>query len=62
VATRYPSMSSHPLSVPIGWDELDDPDLCPDRWTIRTVLDRVESHGDPFRTLLGGAQQLPEPA
>ena len=24
-----------PVSVPISWDELDDPDLRPDRWTIR---------------------------
>ena len=24
-----------PVSVPITWDELDDPDLRPDRWTIR---------------------------
>ena len=31
-----------PVSVPIAWDELDDPDLRPDRWTIRTVLDRLE--------------------
>ncbi|MGO4258532.1 non-homologous end-joining DNA ligase LigD [Marmoricola sp. RAF53] len=49
-----------PVSVPIGWDELDDPDLRPDRWTIRTVLDRLDRHGDPFRVLLGGAQRLPE--
>jgi bifunctional non-homologous end joining protein LigD len=26
-----------PVSVPIEWDELDDPDLRPDRWTIRDV-------------------------
>lgn len=48
------------MSVPIGWDELDDPDLRPDRWTIRTVLDRLEAHGDPFRVLLREAQRLPE--
>ena len=24
-----------PVSMPITWDELDDPDLRPDRWTIR---------------------------
>ena len=24
-----------PVSTPIDWDELDDPDLRPDRWTIR---------------------------
>jgi bifunctional non-homologous end joining protein LigD len=49
-----------PVSVPISWDELDDPDLRPDRWTIRTVLERLESHGDPFRVVLRGAQELPE--
>jgi len=49
-----------PVSVPITWAELDDPDLRPDRWTIRTVLDRLERDGDPFRALLGTAQELPE--
>ncbi len=49
-----------PVSVPITWAELDDPDLRPDRWTIRTVLDRLERDGDPFRALLGTAQVLPE--
>jgi bifunctional non-homologous end joining protein LigD len=49
-----------PVSVPIGWDELDDPGLRPDRWTIRTVLDRLAERGDPFRALLGAAQELPE--
>lgn len=49
-----------PVSVPIEWDELDDPGLRPDRWTIRTVLDRLAERGDPFRVLLGSAQRLPE--
>ena len=49
-----------PVSVPITWDELDDPDLRPDRWTIRSVLDRLDERGDPFRALLGAAQRLPE--
>ena len=49
-----------PVSVPIGWDELNDPDLRPDRWTIRTVLDRLAERGDPFRALLGVTQELPE--
>jgi bifunctional non-homologous end joining protein LigD len=48
-----------PVSVPITWDELDDPDLRPDRWTVRTVLDRLAEEGDPFRALLGAAQELP---
>ena len=49
-----------PVSVPIGWAELDDPDLRPDRWTIRTVLDRLDERGDPFQALLGVEQDLPE--
>ncbi|MDT8915932.1 DNA polymerase ligase N-terminal domain-containing protein [Amycolatopsis sp. PS_44_ISF1] len=49
-----------PVSVPLEWDELDDPDLRPDRWTIRTVADRVTTVGDPFSALLGLAQRLPE--
>ena len=48
-----------PVSVPIGWAELDDPELRPDRWTIRTVLDRLEKRGDPFQALLGVEQDLP---
>lgn len=48
-----------PVSVPITWEELDDPDLRPDRWTVRTVLDRLAEKGDPFRALLGAAQELP---
>jgi DNA primase len=49
-----------PVSVPITWDELDDPGLRPDRWTVRGVLDRLAKKGDPFRSLLGAAQELPE--
>jgi bifunctional non-homologous end joining protein LigD len=49
-----------PVSVPIEWDELDDPDLRPDRWTIRTVTDRLAEVGDPFDRLVGMEQRLPE--
>ncbi len=48
-----------PVSVPIEWDELDDPELRPDRWTVRTVLDRLAALGDPLRPLLGVQQELP---
>ncbi len=48
-----------PVSVPIEWDELDDPDLRPDRWTIRTVLGRLDERGDPMARLVGKAQRLP---
>jgi bifunctional non-homologous end joining protein LigD len=49
-----------PVSVPLEWDELEDPDLRPDRWTIRTVFDRLAEKGDPFRALLGRKQRLPK--
>jgi bifunctional non-homologous end joining protein LigD len=49
-----------PVSVPIEWDELDDPDLRPDRWTVRTVLDRITEVGDPFERLVGMEQRLPD--
>jgi bifunctional non-homologous end joining protein LigD len=48
-----------PVSVPIRWDELDDPEIRPDRWTIRTVLDRLAAEGDPLAPLIGLPQQLP---
>jgi bifunctional non-homologous end joining protein LigD len=48
-----------PVSVPISWDELQDPDLAPDRWTIRTVLDRLHAVGDPLAPLIGQEQDLP---
>jgi bifunctional non-homologous end joining protein LigD len=48
-----------PVSVPIRWDELEDPDLRPDRWTIHTVIDRVVAEGDPLADLIGRNQELP---
>jgi len=48
-----------PVSVPIAWDELDDPDLRPDRWTIRTVGARLAEAGDPLAPLIGRPQRLP---
>ena len=46
--------------MPITWDELDDPDLRPDRWTIRDVPGRLEARGDPFRGVLEDQQTLPK--
>ena len=48
-----------PVSVPIDWDELDDPSLRPDGFTIRDVFDRLAERGDPFRPVLGTNQVLP---
>lgn len=48
-----------PVSVPIGWEELDDPSLAGDRWTVRDVPARLSSHGDPLAPLIGLPQELP---
>lgn len=47
------------VSVPIAWDELDDPDLRPDRWTLADVPERLISAGDPFSVVVGVEQDLP---
>ena len=49
-----------PVSAPITWEELDDPALRSDRWTIRSILPRLRDTGDPFAQLLGVRQTLPE--
>jgi bifunctional non-homologous end joining protein LigD len=48
-----------PVSAPISWDELDDPDLRPDRWTIRTIVERVDRVGDLFAAAQTDHQVLP---
>lgn len=48
-----------PVSIPITWDELDDPGLRPDRWTVATALDRLADAGDPLAPLVGRRQVLP---
>jgi bifunctional non-homologous end joining protein LigD len=47
------------VSAPIAWDELEEPDLRPDRWTIRTIFERIGERGDLFAEALGLEQQLP---
>ena len=49
-----------PVSMPITWDELDDPTLSSDRWTVRTGLARLQERGDPLAELIGRPQVLPK--
>jgi bifunctional non-homologous end joining protein LigD len=49
-----------PVSTPIAWEELDDPELRPDRWTITTIAQRVADVGDLFAPALHADQDLPE--
>ena len=58
-------MPTRPIRAPTSGGDLtrhsgvDDPGLRPDRWTIRTVLDRVREAGDPLAELIGRPQRLP---
>jgi len=48
-----------PVSTPIAWKELDDPRLRPDKWTIKTLGDRLLEVGDLFHDALTLHQRLP---
>jgi bifunctional non-homologous end joining protein LigD len=47
------------VSAPIDWDELDDPALRPDGFTLRAMPQRLAERGDLFRDVLDAGQRLP---
>lgn len=47
------------VSAPVEWEELDDPDLRPDRWNIASIELRLAERGDLFRPVLETEQELP---
>lgn len=51
--------SGAPVSTPLSWDELDDPGLRPDGWTLSSIGDRIAAVGDLFSGVLEGGQELP---
>jgi bifunctional non-homologous end joining protein LigD len=48
-----------PVSMTISWDELDDPDVTPDRWSITDAIRRLQQVGDPLRGLIDLQPTLP---
>jgi bifunctional non-homologous end joining protein LigD len=48
-----------PVSMPIRWEELEDPELAPDRWTISSAIDRLAAVSDLFAPALELKQELP---
>jgi bifunctional non-homologous end joining protein LigD len=48
-----------PVATPLAWDELEDPDLHPRRWTLATVPERLERRGDPWEAIASAAASLP---
>lgn len=47
-----------PVAAPLRWEELDDPRLDPQGWTIETLPARLESEGDPWRGIGRRARSL----
>ena len=50
-----------PVAMPIVWDELSDPRLRPDRWTVRTAAGRLHCDGDAWARIARHARRLPAP-
>lgn len=48
-----------PVAMPLRWEELDDPRLRPDGWTITTARDRVRDEGDPWKGISRRARDMP---
>jgi bifunctional non-homologous end joining protein LigD len=48
-----------PVATPLAWEELSDPELHPRRWTLATIPERLEAHGDPWADFAGRAKSLP---
>lgn len=47
-----------PVATPLHWEELDDRKMHPQRWTLRSVPERLGKDGDPWRDLAKSAVSL----
>ena len=47
-----------PVATPLHWDELNDPETRPDRFTLRTMPERLERGGDPWKDIAKHAVSL----
>ena len=50
-----------PVATPLHWEELDDRKLSSRSWDIRTIGDRLESDGDPWKGMTRNARSLRGP-
>ena len=54
------AIAGAPVATPLAWDELDDDDLHPRRWTLATVPGRLAERGCPWADIGGAAKALPK--
>lgn len=47
-----------PVSTPLTWDEVEKGNVSPEKFNIKTVLERVKETGDLYKELLSKAQSL----
>jgi len=51
-----------PVATPLRWEELEDPRLRPDAWTLRSVVERLDRlGGDPWADVRSAARAVPLP-
>ncbi len=50
-----------PVATPLSWDELKDPELRSNTYDIRSIWNRLDKVGDPWRTMRRHARSLEEP-
>lgn len=48
-----------PVAVPLRWEELSNPKLRPDRYTVKNLVRRIEAEGDPWKGMKTRARKLP---
>jgi bifunctional non-homologous end joining protein LigD len=48
-----------PVATPLAWEELEDPELHPRRWTLASVPARLAERGDPWERIGASARPLP---
>lgn len=47
-----------PVAAPLHWEELEDPNLKPDGWTVATLPDRLDSEGDAWHGISARARAV----
>ena len=50
-----------PVATPLHWEELAEPTLKPDRWTVGSIGQRIDAEGDPWAGMGRRARSLPHP-
>ena len=48
-----------PVATPLRWEELADGRIRPDRWTVKTIGERMQAEGDPWQGMGRRARGLP---